>query len=137
MSKLNNDTMPLTELKHNHSSSEGNNGQNIVKFSDDKENSEPNKKKNESGLVEKENVDSNILVLKQPPVAKSRLKDRAWKPSSLQLCMQLNDPNPNFGLDFYEPINSSKNNSGNIWDHSDSEAAPASSWSTLPNRFDE
>ncbi|KAI3766140.1 hypothetical protein L2E82_16191 [Cichorium intybus] len=133
---------PLTELKHNRSTSEGNNGvlavhngQNIVKLSDNKENSEPNKMKtNSDPVVDKENVDSNIVGCKQAPIAKSRLKDRAWKPSSLQLCMQLDDPIPTFGLSFYEPIDSNKNNSGNIWDYSDSEAAPASSWSTLPNR---
>ncbi|GJW86133.1 tubby-like protein 8 [Tanacetum coccineum] len=62
--------------------------------------------------------------------AQSRVKDRVRKLSSLQLCMQLNDPSPNFG---YKPVDSSKNKSGNIWDYSDNEAAPASSWSTLPN----
>ncbi|KAI3785959.1 hypothetical protein L1987_45085 [Smallanthus sonchifolius] len=82
----------------------------------------------------KENVDSNILVSKQTPIAKSHVKDKGWKPSSLQLCMQLNDLNPNFGSHFYEPLDSSKNNSGSIWDYSDSESAPASSWSTIPNR---
>lgn len=133
---------PLTELKHNRSSSEGNNGvlslhngQNVVKLSDNKENSEPNTMKTKSDpVVDKENVDSNIIGCKPTPTSKSRLKDRAWKPSSLQLCMQLNDPIPTFGSTFYESFDSNKNNSGNIWDYSDSEAAPASSWSTLPNR---
>ncbi|XP_024969836.1 tubby-like protein 8 [Cynara cardunculus var. scolymus] len=126
----------LTEIKHNRSSSDPiHDPQIIANLSDDKENSEPNKMKNNNCKPDdKENVDSNIVVSKQPPIAKTRLKDRAWKPSSLQLCMQLNDPNPTFGSNFYEPIGSNKNNSGNIWDHSDSEAAPASSWSTLPNR---
>nr|XP_043617845.1 tubby-like protein 8 [Erigeron canadensis] len=125
---------PLTELNPNRSSNrrvlgENNNGQDVVnKLSDDKENSD-NKKSED-----KENVDCNVLGSEQAPMAKSCLKDKAWKPSSLQLCMQLNDLNPKVGLDCYEPVNSSKNNSGNIWDHSDSEAAPASSWSTLPNR---
>ncbi|KAK9066328.1 hypothetical protein SSX86_013649 [Deinandra increscens subsp. villosa] len=140
MSKSKNDNLPiLAELNRNRSSSEPNtavlevgNGQRTMKLSDDKENSEPNraKKSSDPSFVNKENVDSNILVSKQtPPVtAKSRLKDKAWKPSSLQLCMQLNDPAPSF----YEY--SSKNNSGNIWDYSDSESAPASSWSTIPNR---
>ncbi|XP_071731821.1 tubby-like protein 8 [Rutidosis leptorrhynchoides] len=134
---------PLAEIKlGNRRASNDNNGalgennvQKISKFSNDKENSEPDEKKN--GLdpnMDKENVDGNILGAKQPLVAKSRAKDKVWKPSSLQLCMQLNDPNTNFGSNFYEPVDSSKNNSGNIWDHSDSEAAPASSWSTLPNR---
>ncbi|GJY06089.1 hypothetical protein Tco_0373143, partial [Tanacetum coccineum] len=56
--------------------------------------------------------------------AQSRVKDRVSKSSSLQLCMQLNDLSPNFGC---EPVDSSKNDSGNIWDYSDNEAAPASS----------
>ncbi|XP_023744168.1 tubby-like protein 8 [Lactuca sativa] len=122
---------PLTELK-----SEANNGVLTLHNGQNKENSEPNKvKTNSDPVVDKENVDSNITIgCKPTPIAKSRLKDRAWKPSSLQLCMQLNDPIPNFGSSFYEPIDSGKNNSGNIWDYSDSEAAPASSWSTLPNR---
>ncbi|KAI3727135.1 hypothetical protein L1987_66944 [Smallanthus sonchifolius] len=142
MSKSKNDPIPFAELKRNRSSSEGNNGvlggnnsQNIVNLSVDKENSEPNRlKKSSDSVVDKENVDSNILVSKQTPIAKSRVKDKGWKPSSLQLCMQLNDPNPNLGSHFYEPLDSSKNNSGNIWDYSDSESAPASSWSTIPNR---
>nr|GEZ67446.1 hypothetical protein [Tanacetum cinerariifolium] len=69
------------------------------------------------------------MQLNDPP--QSRVKDRVRKLSSLQLYMQLNDPRPNFG---YEPVDSRKNDSGNIWDYSDKEAAPATSWSTLPNR---
>ncbi|MFS7971264.1 putative transcription factor TUBBY family [Helianthus anomalus] len=131
MSKSKNDTTPLSELKHNRSGVLAvNNGQNTAK---DNENSEPNKvKKSSDPVIDKENVNSNINK-QTPPIAKSRVKDKAWKPSSLQLCMQLND-NPNFGSQFYEPLDSSKNNSGNIWDYSDSESAPASSWSTIPNR---
>ncbi|GJX00123.1 hypothetical protein Tco_0184036 [Tanacetum coccineum] len=63
--------------------------------------------------------------------AQSHVKDRVRKSSYLQLCMQLNDPSPNFG---YKPVDLSKNDSGNIWDYSDNEAAAAFSWSTLPNR---
>ncbi|GKB40410.1 hypothetical protein Tco_0885352, partial [Tanacetum coccineum] len=62
--------------------------------------------------------------------AQSHVNDRVRKLSSLQLCMQLNDVSLNFG---YEPVDSSKNDSGNIWDYSDNEAAPVSSWSALPN----
>ncbi|GMH03891.1 hypothetical protein Nepgr_005730 [Nepenthes gracilis] len=65
---------------------------------------------------------------------KLNLKERALKPSSLQLCMQLNEPNSGFGLKIWDPVDSEASNSVNIWDYSDSEAAPASSWSTLPNR---
>ncbi|PWA62037.1 tubby like protein 8 [Artemisia annua] len=144
MSNSKKDTNPLKEIKQNRnsSSSEGNdavsgrhngeNNANIVKVSGDKENAEPNKMKNGSDtVVDKENVDESFVGSKE---AKSRVKDRVRKSSSLQLCMQLNDTNPNFGLGCYEPVDSSKNDSGNIWDYSDNEAAPASSWSTLPNR---
>lgn len=133
MSKSKSNTIPLAEAKLNPSD-----GHNIAKVSNDKENSEPNEmKKTSDNVADKENVnvDSNILLSKQTPTAKSRLKDKGWKPSSLQFCMQLNDPNSNFGSNFYEPLDSSKNNSGNIWDFSDSESAPASSWSTIPNRY--
>ncbi|GJU62139.1 hypothetical protein Tco_1243974 [Tanacetum coccineum] len=65
--------------------------------------------------------------------AESRVKDRVRKSSSLQLCMQLNKLSPNFGC---EPVDSSKNDSGNIWDYSDNEAAPASSWSALPKMYE-
>ncbi|GJV59231.1 hypothetical protein Tco_1465331 [Tanacetum coccineum] len=65
--------------------------------------------------------------------SQSRVKDRVRKSSSLQLCMQLNDLSPNFGR---EPVDSSKNDSGNIWDYSDNEAAPASSWSALSNMYE-
>ncbi|GKC67241.1 hypothetical protein Tco_1099839 [Tanacetum coccineum] len=61
--------------------------------------------------------------------SQSRMKDRVRKLSSLQLCMQLNDVSLNFG---YETVDSSKNDSGNIWDYSDNEAAPVSSWFALP-----
>lgn len=44
------------------------------------------------------------------------------KSNSLQLCMQINSDSSHFS------------SSLKIWDHSDSEAAPASSWSTLPNK---
>ncbi|KAL4569904.1 hypothetical protein LXL04_025551 [Taraxacum kok-saghyz] len=90
---------PYLELKHNRSSSEGNNCVLTVNNGQNKENSEPNKvKTNSDPVVDKENVDSNIH------------------------CMQLDDPIPNFGSSFYEPIDSGKNNFGNIWDYS--EAAP-------------
>nr|GEY22698.1 serine/threonine-protein kinase 38-like [Tanacetum cinerariifolium] len=62
-----------------------------------------------------------LLGLSQKVEAQSRVKDKVRKLSSLQLCMQLNDPRPNFG---YEPVDSSKNDSGNIWDYSDKGAAP-------------
>ncbi|XP_038977131.1 tubby-like protein 4 [Phoenix dactylifera] len=55
----------------------------------------------------------------------------ALKPSSLQLCMKLNEPDSKLGgTRPWEPISSSSD----MWEFSDSESAPASSWSTLPNR---
>lgn len=73
-----------------------------------KENFEPNKvKTNLDLLVDKKNVDSNITIgCKPTPIVKSRLKDMAWKSCKLQLCMQLNDPIPNFNSSFFRPINS-------------------------------
>ncbi|KAL6972920.1 hypothetical protein U1Q18_027094 [Sarracenia purpurea var. burkii] len=65
---------------------------------------------------------------------KPYLTDRALKPSSLQLCMQMSDTDLNFGSKIWDPIESENKSSVNIWDYSDSEAAPASSWSTLPSR---
>ncbi|RAL50010.1 hypothetical protein DM860_016786 [Cuscuta australis] len=79
----------------------------MVAASENKENESPNKPR-KCGLATKERA-----------VRNSKLKDGALKPSSLQLCIKKHD---------------SDSNSGNLWDHSDSEAAPASSWSTLPNR---
>ena len=66
----------------------------------------------------------------------NRWKITVRKSSSLQLWLQLNDLNPNLGLGCYEDIDLSKNYSGNIWDYSDNEVVPASSWSALPNRYD-
>ncbi|CAD5190020.1 unnamed protein product [Musa acuminata subsp. malaccensis] len=63
----------------------------------------------------------------------------ALRPSSLQLCMKLNEPpQPSSSSSSllgppkpWEPLSSSSD----VWDQfSDSESAPASSWSTLPNR---
>lgn len=69
---------------------------------------------NSHGSDNKENANVNNVVF---PKSLS-LSNKIVKPSSLQLCMQIND----------------SSNSSNIWDHSDSDAAPASSWSTLPNK---
>lgn len=60
---------------------------------------------------------------------------RVLKPSSLQFCMQMNEPEKAFGSKIWDPAESETSSSLNIWDYSDSEAAPASSWSTLPNRL--
>lgn len=126
---------PLNEIKHNRSCSEGGT------LSDDKENATPNKPRNSinGGDGGKENEVPNNgfcnAASKQIPNGKSFLRDRALKPSSLQLCMQQTDPKWTFGSKSLEPIEFETANSGNIWDYSDSEAAPASSWATLPNRY--
>ncbi|CAL5373233.1 unnamed protein product [Camellia sinensis] len=117
---------PLTDLKHNRSSSDGGVAlgarmcQNPVTVFDDKENAVPN-----NGFC---------AVAKQIPNGKAYVRYRALKPSSLQLCMQMNEPDSNFGSKIWDPVGSDNTGSVNIWDYSDSEAAPASSWSTLPNR---
>ncbi|QCE08809.1 tubby-like protein 8 [Vigna unguiculata] len=66
---------------------------------------------------DKENQDFNVNVNKPKPF-RSLSTDRILKPTSLEFCMQMNH--------FQSSLN--------IWDYSDSESAPASSWSTLPNK---
>ncbi|KAA8542017.1 hypothetical protein F0562_023169 [Nyssa sinensis] len=135
---------PLNELKHNRSCSEGDQNialgvhmrQNPANVFDNKENATPTKTQN-SVYGDKENTISTngyCLLAKQSPNGRSHLKDRVLKPSSLQLCMQLNEPDTTLKSKIWEPIDSDNINSVNVWDYSDSEAAPASSWSTLPNR---
>ncbi|KAJ4758144.1 hypothetical protein LUZ62_068519 [Rhynchospora pubera] len=64
----------------------------------------------------------------QPCSPKTPLSRGPLKPSSLQMCMKLNEPDA--GLKLADPVP----HSSDIWEFSDSESAPASSWSTLPNR---
>ncbi|KAJ1428460.1 Tubby-like, C-terminal [Sesbania bispinosa] len=72
----------------------------------------------------KENANGPSSSLPKPfSKSKSLSTDRVLKPTSLQFCMQMNDP-----------LDSQRSSSLNIWDYSDSDAAPASSWSTLPNK---
>ncbi|ESW22819.1 hypothetical protein PHAVU_005G183800 [Phaseolus vulgaris] len=65
---------------------------------------------------DKENQDANATM---PKPFRSLSTHRVFKPSSLQFCMQMNNLQTSL----------------NIWDYSDSESAPASSWSTLPNKY--
>ncbi|KAM7480254.1 hypothetical protein LguiA_028467 [Lonicera macranthoides] len=139
---------PLTEIKHNWSSSTGTTdsqslgvhmGRIPLRVNEDKENAEPNKIKNQVNVGKENAVPSNGLLsplakAKHFPNGNSNLKDRVLRPSSLQLCMQMNEPDSTFGSKIWDPIDSDNSNSVNIWDYSDSEAAPASSWSTIPNR---
>ncbi|XP_059642617.1 tubby-like protein 8 [Cornus florida] len=139
---------PLNEIKHNRSCSEGDpSGTGRVTLgvhldriwvgdSGDKEN-DTTKRTGKWVHDNKENtvpINGSGAVAKQFPNGKPYLRDRALKPSSLQLCMQLNEGDSTCGSKIWDPIDSENTNSTNIWDHSDSEAAPASSWSTLPNR---
>lgn len=70
----------------------------------------------------------NANVVSLPKSNSFSTNTRILKPSSLQFCMQINDPIPSSDSSHFS-------SSLKIWDHSDSEAAaPASSWSTLPNK---
>ncbi|CAL1354667.1 unnamed protein product [Linum trigynum] len=105
----------------------------------DKENSVPfggNLNSNSKSLSSSTN---GSLVLQQQKKCLST--GRVLKPSSstLQMCMQMNEPDRAFKSnkmiwDASPCAQSDHSSSLNIWDYSDSEAAPASSWSTLPNR---
>ncbi|KAL3529000.1 hypothetical protein ACH5RR_008322 [Cinchona calisaya] len=146
---------PLSELRHNRSSSEGGNSSNNViplavhirrnlnlasvnVSSDDKENFTPNRTemgcwndRENGGLCKGIRLDPKDFVHNGD---NSRLKERTLKPSSLQFCIQKHEPDSSIGTRSWAPVDCDTPNSGNIWDYSDSEAAPASSWSTLPNR---
>ncbi|KAH9613303.1 hypothetical protein KSS87_012386 [Heliosperma pusillum] len=104
----------------------------VSNFSDDKEN--VGVKEGELFDINNKNLSGNLKECK---------KERILKPhsssSSLQLCIQMNEPDSSFGFGFGfkswdvgDETESAK--SVNVWDFSDSEAAPVSSWSTLPNR---
>ncbi|KAE7997192.1 hypothetical protein FH972_001847 [Carpinus fangiana] len=134
---------PLNELKHNRSCSEGGGGVSSTPriFTDNKENAVPNRKQNEKAVffgVDKENVvpaNGSVSAPRRFTNIKSfSTNGRVLKPSSLQFCMQMNEPDKSFGSKIWDPAESETSSSLKIWDYSDSEAAPASSWSTLPNR---
>ncbi|XP_059458540.1 tubby-like protein 8 [Corylus avellana] len=134
---------PLNELKHNRSCSDGGGGVSSTPriFTDNKENAVPNRKQNEKAVFfggDKENVvpaNGSASAPKRFTNIKSfSTNGRVLKPSSLQFCMQMNEPDKSFGSKIWDPAESETSSSLKIWDYSDSEAAPASSWSTLPNR---
>ncbi|KAI9398459.1 hypothetical protein POPTR_003G185401v4 [Populus trichocarpa] len=66
---------------------------------------------------------------------KSLSTGRVLKPSSLQLCVQMNEPEKVFKSRVWNSVQSENSSSVNIWDYSDAEDTPTSSWSTLPNRI--
>ncbi|XP_062156639.1 tubby-like protein 8 [Alnus glutinosa] len=129
---------PLNDLKHSRSCSEGGGG---GIFTDNKENVVPNRKQNEKAVFvggDKENAvpanGSASAPRRFANVKSFSTNGRVLKPSSLQFCMQMNEPDKSFGSRIWDPAESETSSSLKIWDYSDSEAAPASSWSTLPNR---
>ncbi|KAK4735752.1 hypothetical protein R3W88_010013 [Solanum pinnatisectum] len=141
---------PLNELGQNRSSSNGSSRvgealgvhllQNQLIISDNKENAAPDKAE-KSNLCDKENdlrYDWTSKVVNNEftsaPRVGADVKDAVLRPSSLQLCIQKHEPDSKIGLKIWEHADTETPNSANIWDYSDSEAAPASSWSTLPNR---
>ncbi|KAK4590064.1 hypothetical protein RGQ29_020578 [Quercus rubra] len=137
---------PLNDqLKHNRSCSEGGTRTpDIILTTDDidnidKENDEPNTntnsnrkhKQNANGFAFSSSISNNI----NKSLSTNTRVLMNLKPSSLQFCMQMNEPDKAFlSSKVWEPPESENSSSLNIWDYSDSEAAPASSWSTLPNR---
>ncbi|KAL0318992.1 UNVERIFIED_CONTAM: Tubby-like protein 8 [Sesamum angustifolium] len=138
---------PLIEQKHHRGSSDGGGNsvslgahmlRNLAVISDDKENAEPNVKPGKQYSNGKENEvpdDAKRTILKEfSGGTTTQMKENLLKPSSLQLCIKKNEPDSSIGLKIWDSIDSEKSNSANVWDYSDSEAAPASSWSALPNR---
>lgn len=128
---------PLTDLRHNRSCSDGGG------FRQGKENLIPNtkdKQRDENAVFcDKENaipINGFCANSKQQfGDLKSFSTGKALKPSSLHLCMQMNEPDKVFASRLWDATDSEHSSSLKIWDFSDSEAAPASSWSTLPNRW--
>ncbi|KAE8710910.1 Tubby-like protein 8 [Hibiscus syriacus] len=112
-----------------------------IVFGVDKENAAPSTQNGSSSPVAKQTTHLKSLstigtfdTSKHVPRYKSLSTGKVLKESSLQFCMQMNEPDKAFGCKLWDPIDSEHSASLNIWDYSDSEAAPASSWSTLPNR---
>lgn len=123
---------PLMEVKHERSRSSANLDLHLC-----------------GGVCEKENVnaglyDGNLAKVRSSKgrrQTKSALQCRDknslsvspqsdWgKTTSLQVCIQMNEAESKNGR-----RNSPNNTSTYVWDESDAEAAPAPSWSTLPNR---
>jgi hypothetical protein len=66
---------------------------------------------------------------------KSLSTGRVLKPSSLLLCVQMNEPEKVFKSRVWNSVESENSSSVNIWDYSDAEDTPTSYWSTLPNWY--
>ncbi|XP_028792059.1 tubby-like protein 8 isoform X1 [Neltuma alba] len=137
---------PLTELRHSRSCSDsGSLASKCDKCedftprevsTDNKENVTP-KKKDVTRFCDKENsvpANGSYSLPKHFSKSKSLSTDRILKPNSLQFCMRMNEPEKAFGCKIWDNLCSENSSSLKIWDFSGSEAAPASSWSTLPNK---
>ncbi|GAV91701.1 Tub domain-containing protein [Cephalotus follicularis] len=135
---------PLNDHKHNRSCSEGFTGNKENKaacFGGNKENAKPTtngslslSKMNQNMKSLSTNSGSFDMPEQQASHKKSLSTGKILKPSSLEFCMRISDPDKAFGSNLWNPIESENSGSLKIWDYSDNEAAPASSWSTLPNR---
>uniref|UniRef100_A0A2C9UZ46 Tubby C-terminal domain-containing protein n=1 Tax=Manihot esculenta TaxID=3983 RepID=A0A2C9UZ46_MANES len=124
---------PLTDLKHHHGCSEGDL---TTVFTDNKENNPIFGNDKENAIPKSSNANGSLPLVQKPlSNMKSLSTGRVLKPTSLQFCMQMNEPERALKSNLWDSIESEKSASSlNIWDYSDSEAAPASSWSILPNR---
>ncbi|XP_022153485.1 tubby-like protein 8 [Momordica charantia] len=107
---------PLNDLRHARSCSDGGG------FRQGKENLTSNTKDEKEKAIPTINNGKKFGDLK------------ALKASSLHVCMQMNEGDKVFASKLWDGTDSEHSSSLKIWDFSDSEAAPASSWSTLPNR---
>ncbi|KAG8643820.1 hypothetical protein MANES_11G069900v8 [Manihot esculenta] len=125
---------PLTDLKHHHGCSEGDL---TTVFTDNKENNPIFGNDKENAIPKSSNANGSLPLVQKPlSNMKSLSTGRVLKPTSLQFCMQMNEPERALKSNLWDSIESEKSASSlNIWDYSDSEAAPASSWSILPNRW--
>lgn len=135
---------PLNDTKHVRSCSEGvtlegHSNHSPVKLGGNGEYARPSQEQDAASGDDKENAAPRTwssAVSKNSSNLKSLSTGKALnlKPSSLQFCMQMQEKDWALGSKLRDPIGSENSHSVNIWDYSDSEAAPASSWSTLPNR---
>ncbi|KAG8643823.1 tubby-like protein 8 isoform X3 [Manihot esculenta] len=105
-------------------------------FTDNKENNPIFGNDKENAIPKSSNANGSLPLVQKPlSNMKSLSTGRVLKPTSLQFCMQMNEPERALKSNLWDSIESEKSASSlNIWDYSDSEAAPASSWSILPNR---
>ncbi|XP_068652061.1 tubby-like protein 4 [Aristolochia californica] len=115
---------PLTEMKHNHSSSEG--GEHVANLG-----LQLCRSKSVVACGKENAVPVDGRRPRRKTLSNFPVDDRILKPSSLQVCMQKNEPDSTFGSKLRGNRDSKPESA---WDFSDSEAAPASSWATLPNR---